>query len=300
MLHGNEINGIGAIRQLIADNQFELTKGAILLIPVLNILGFERHSRYLPDRRDLNRAFPGSDHGSLASRMANRIFEELVARCDFGIDIHTASVRRTNYPNVRGDLRDDQVRRIAKAFGCEIVMNGVGPKGSLRREACKSGCPTIIMEGGEVSKVEPGVVESSVRGVKNVLRELGMLDGERERPKYQLVLEKSKWIRAERGGFLQFHVKPGDVISKNDAIATNATLLGREQNVMHAPFDSVVIGMTTLPAVSPGEPICNLGRLPKGTRVSELLHKRSQEEDGLEERLVEELASNVLVVDREE
>ena len=162
-LHGNEINGIGAIRQLIADNQFELTKGAILLIPVLNILGFERHSRYLPDRRDLNRAFPGSDHGSLASRMANRIFEELVARCDFGIDIHTASVRRTNYPNVRGDLRDDQVRRIAKAFGCEIVMNGVGPKGSLRREACKSGCPTIIMEGGEVSKVEPGVVESSVR-----------------------------------------------------------------------------------------------------------------------------------------
>ena len=133
-----------------------------------------------------------------------------------------------------------------------------------------------------------------------MLRELGMLDGERERPKYQLVLEKSKWIRAERGGFLQFHVKPGDVISKNDAIATNATLLGREQNVMHAPFDSVVIGMTTLPAVSPGEPICNLGRLPKGTRVSELLHKRSQEEDGLEERLVEELASNVLVVDREE
>lgn len=298
-LHGNEINGTGAIRQLIDDENFVVQKGAVVLVPVLNILGFERHSRYLPDRRDLNRAFPGSDQGSLASRMARRIFDELVSRCDYGIDIHTAAVRRTNYPNVRGDLRDKQVRRIAEAFGCEIIMNGIGPKGSLRREACKSGCPTIIMEGGEVSKVEPGVVESSVRGVKNVLRELGMHSGTPEKPEYQLFLEKSKWIRAERGGFLQFHVKPGDVITKDQAIATNATLLGREQNVMHAPFDSVVIGMTTLPAVSPGEPICNLGRLPKGMNASELLASRI-EDHGLEERLVEELSSNVLVVDREE
>ena len=270
-LHGNEINGTGAIRQLINDEAFQVTKGAIVLVPVLNILGFERHSRYLPDRRDLNRAFPGSEQGSLASRMARKIFDELIQRCDFGIDIHTASVRRTNYPNVRGDLSDKQVRRIAEAFGCEIVMNGVGPKGSLRREACKAACPTIIMEGGEVSKVEPGIVQSSVRGVKNVLRELGMHDGQPETPDYQLVIEKSKWVRAERGGFLQFHVQPGDVVTKDQPIATNATLLGREQNVMHAPFDAVVIGMTTLPAISPGEPICNLGRLPKGTKAAELL-----------------------------
>ncbi len=298
-LHGNEINGTGAIRRLIQDETFGLQSGTVVLVPVLNILGFERHSRYLPDRRDLNRAFPGSEKGSLASRMARRIFEELVHRCDYGIDIHTASVRRTNYPNIRCDLRDPGARRIAEAFGCEIIMNGVGPQGSFRREACKAGCPTIIMEGGEVSKVEPAVVESSIRGVKNVLRELGMHSGQRETPKYQLVIENSKWIRADRGGFLHFHVKPGEVIVKGQAIATNATLLGREQNVMHAPFDAVVIGMTTLPAVSPGEPICNLGRLPKGTKAHELIHQRSQE-DGLEGRLVDELSSNVLVVDREQ
>jgi predicted deacylase len=297
-LHGNEINGTGAIHQLIDDAELQLRSGAIVFAPVLNILGFERHSRYLPDRRDLNRAFPGSEKGSLASRMARQIFATLPLRCDYGIDIHTAAVRRTNYPNIRGDLRDPAVRRIAEAFGCEIIMNSVGPKGSFRREACRAGCPTIVMEGGEVSKVEPAIVASSIRGIKNVLRELGMLAGQRERPDYQLILETSKWIRADRGGFLQFHIKPGDVINQGQPIATNSTLLGREQNVIYAPFDAVIIGMTTLPAVSPGEPICNLGRLPKGIKAAELLHKRAQETHGLEERLVEELGSNVLVVDR--
>ena len=263
---------------------------------MLNILGFDRHSRYLPDRRDLNRSFPGSSSGSLASRMARTIFDEIACRADYGIDIHTASVRRTNYPNVRADLRDAKLRNIAEAFGCEILINGAGPKGAFRREATKASCPTIVMEGGEVWKVEPGIVESTTRGVKNVLRYLEMLDGEQDSPDYQVVIEKSKWIRAERGGFLQFHVKPGDIIEKGQRIATNTTLLGRERSILQSPFDAVVIGMTTLPATSPGEPVCNLGKLPQGTKPSGLKRLR-RDEHGLEERLTEELASNVLVVD---
>lgn len=295
-LHGDEINGTGAIRQLIQDREFKLLCGSVILVPVLNLLAFDRHSRYLPDRRDLNRAFPGSDDGSLASRMARTIFDEIVTRSDYGIDLHTAAVRRTNYPNVRGDLGNLQVRRIAKAFGSEIIIDGTGPRGALRREACSSGCPTIVMEGGEVWKVEPGIVESAVRGVKNVLRDLGMLDGDVECPDYQIVVKKSKWIRAERGGFLQFHIKPGDIVKKKQPLASNTTLLGQERSTLNAPFDAVVIGMTTLPAISPGEPICNLGKLPKGTNPSEIRRLRF-EEDGLEERLSEELGSNILVVD---
>lgn len=299
-LHGDEINGTGAIRHLIQDADFRLVRGAVIFAPVLNILGFDRHSRYLPDRRDLNRAFPGTESGSLASRMAKTIFDEIVGRCDYGIDLHTAAVRRTNYPNVRGDLDDPQVKKIAEAFGCEILINGRGPRGSLRREATRSGCPTIVMEGGEVSKVEPGIVETAVRGTKNVLSRLGMLDERLESsPDYQVRIEKSKWIRAERGGFLQFHVAPGDIVEKEQPIATNTTLLGREQSVLVAPFNGVVIGMTTLPATSPGEPICNLGKLPKATKPSEFRRLRF-EEDGLEERLVEELASNVLVTEPNE
>ncbi|MFT5303976.1 MAG: putative deacylase, partial [Mariniblastus sp.] len=130
-LHGDEINGTGAIRQLVQDETFLITRGSVILIPVLNILAFDRHSRYLPDRRDLNRAFPGSEGGSLAGRMARKIFDEIVMRCDYGVDLHTASVRRTNYPNVRGDLGNPEVKRIAEAFGCEIIMDGKGPKSAL-------------------------------------------------------------------------------------------------------------------------------------------------------------------------
>lgn len=298
-LHGDEINGTGAIQQLLVDPDFAITRGTLVLIPVLNIVGFERHSRYLPDRRDLNRSFPGSPTGSFASRMAYRVFDEIVGRCDFGIDLHTASVRRTNYPNIRGDLRDADVRRLAMAFGCEVILDGAGPTGSLRQEALAAGCPTIVMEGGEVSKVEPGIVQSAVRGVKNVLRELDMLDGELERPRYQLVVRQSKWLRASRGGFMVFHVKPGELVEEEQPIATTYDLLGSVQATHVSPCEAVVIGMTTLPAVSPGEPICNLGILPPDRGMRRLRKSRLQE-DTLEERLLDQLSSNVLVVDPDE
>ncbi|MDX1763992.1 MAG: succinylglutamate desuccinylase/aspartoacylase family protein [bacterium] len=295
-LHGDEINGTGAIRQVIQDDEFRLLRGSVILVPVLNLLAFDRHSRYLPDRRDLNRSFPGSATGSLASRMARIIFDEIVCRSDYGIDLHTAAVRRTNYPNVRADWTDPDVRRLAESFGAEIIIDSKGPRGALRREACKAGCPTIIMEGGEVWKVEPGIVESATRGIRNVLRSLDMLNSPAESPDYQVVIKKSKWIRADRGGFMQFHIKPGDIIERDQPLATSTTLLGRERNTLHAPFDAVVIGMTSLPAISPGEPVCNLGKLPKGHKPSELQRLRS-EEDGLEQRVSEDLASNILVVE---
>ncbi len=297
-LHGDEINGTGAIRHLI-QQELDLQCGSVVFVPVLNMLAFERHSRYLPDRRDLNRCFPGTASGSLASRFARKIFDELVLRCDYGIDLHTAAIRRTNYPNIRGDLTNPEVKRIAEAFGCEIIINGKGPAGSFRREATSAGCPTIVMEGGEIWKVEPGVVESATRGVRNVLQELGLLAGASEKPPYQVTVQGSKWIRAERGGFLQFHVQPGDIVEMGQPLATNTTLLGRERSYSKAPFDAVVIGMTTLPSVSPGEPVCNLGKLPRGTKPHRLRRQRS-DEDGLEKQLSNELATNVLVVDHKD
>lgn len=299
-LHGDEINGTGAIRQLIQDDDFRLLRGSVILVPVLNLLAFDRHSRYLPDRRDLNRSFPGAPEGSLAGRMAHTILEEIVSRCDYGIDLHTAAVRRTNYPNVRADMSRPEVRAVAEAFGSEIIINNKGPSGSFRREACRAGCPTIIMEGGEVWKVEPGIVESATRGIKNVLRSLEMLGGEAERPRYQVIVNRSKWIRAEKGGFLRFHISPGDIIEKGQPLATNTTLLGRERSMLHAPFNAVVVGMTTLPAISPGEPVCNLGKLPRGSKPAQLRRLRADSSNGLEEKVLDELAANVLVVESTE
>ena len=124
-----------------------------------------------------------------------------------------------------------------------------------------------------------------------------MLDGEIDRPDYQVVIEKTKWVRAERGGFLRFHVKPGEIVESEQPLATITNLLGHERSIMHAPFEGVVLGMTTLPATSPGEPVCHLGELPRGTSAAGLRHLRSREQ-GLEERVVDDLASNVLVVER--
>lgn len=294
-LHGDELNGTGAIRELILDDSFQLKRGALILVPILNLLAFDRHSRYLPDRRDLNRCFPGSVSGSLAGRIAKQIFSELVRRSDFGIDLHTASVRRTNYPNLRVDMGHPGAKQLALDFGCEVIVDGEGPKGSLRRESCRVGCPTIVLEGGEVWKVEPAIVATAVRGIKNILRSFEMIDGEIYRPDMQIVLTNTKWVRADRGGFLQFHVRPGQVVEKDQPLATNADLLGHHDRTLVAPFDGVIIGMTTLPAVSPGEPICNIGELPDGTLPSALRTAR-KETQGLETRTVKDLASNVLVV----
>ena len=127
----------------------KLLSGTLILIPVVNVFGFENHQRYLPDRRDLNRSFPGSTSGSMASRIASLLLNDIVSKCDYCIDFHTAAAQRTNYPNIRVDLSDPKAQRIAKAFGCSLIVHNEGPDGSFRREACKSGCPTIVVEAGE-------------------------------------------------------------------------------------------------------------------------------------------------------
>lgn len=294
-LHGDEINGTGVVRALIRDEDLVLKRGALILVPVLNVLAFERHSRYLPDRRDLNRCFPGTKKGSLASRIARLIFEQIVHRSDYGIDLHTAAVRRTNYPNVRADLSQPEVERLATVFGSEFTINAVGPKGALRREACRAGCPTILLEGGEVWKVEPAILESTMRGIRNVLAHFDMIDGKVVKPPFRIILKKTKWIRANGAGFVRFHVSPGEVIEKGDQIATNTSLLGKAEEVMCAPFDAAVLGMTTLPAVSPGEPVYHLGRLEKGVRKIEKIRAALPEGHPHEEVIVD-LASSMMVV----
>lgn len=293
-IHGDEINGTGAVRRMIQEESLLPKRGTLILAPVINILGFDRHSRYLPDRRDLNRCFPGSRKGSVAARMARLVFDEIVSRCDCGIDLHTAAVKRTNFPNLRADVSIPEVRRLATAFGCETILSGKGPEGSFRREACAVQCPTIVFEAGEVWKVEPAVVEYAVHGVTNVMIELGMIDGKLQVPPFRVLVEKAKWIRAERGGFLRFHVRPGDVVAKNQPLATNTSITGTEHSLLTAPFAGIVLGMTTLPAIGPGDAVVHLGHL--ATDSPDIPRIRAELPEGhRHERVFEQLASNILV-----
>ncbi len=295
-VHGDEINGTGAIRQLIADKPFKVHRGALVLVPVVNRLGFERHERYLPDRRDLNRCFPGSASGSLAARLAHAVFREVVPRCDFGIDLHTAALRRTNFPNVRADMDDPKVAQLATAFGAELIVHGKGPVGSFRRAACKAGCPTIILEAGEVWKVEPTVLEYAIRGVTNVLSNLGMIDAPATPPAYHLVADKTRWVRASRGGFLRFHVAPGDIIERGDLIATNTSLTGKEFNTLKAPCDGIILGMTTIPTVAPGDPVCHLAYASDGSLSKAAKGHAAAGPETLHERTRGDLSTGLTVV----
>lgn len=260
-LHGDEINGTGIVHDFLFGEPISLKRGTLILVPVINVFGFESNERYMPDRRDLNRSFPGSKTGSLASRLAALLLTEIAERCDYGIDLHSAASHRTNYPNVRADLSVKATRELASAFGCALIVEGKGPVGSFRREATKRGCPTIILEAGEPLKIEPDVLAIGVRGIRNVLVHLGMIAGERKPPAYQAVIRKTTWLRAAVGGILRFHVAPGDFVRAGQALSTNYSILGKEQNTLVAPTTGIVLGMTTLPAVKPGEPVIHLALL---------------------------------------
>ncbi|MDH3222420.1 MAG: succinylglutamate desuccinylase/aspartoacylase family protein [Gemmatimonadota bacterium] len=298
-VHGDELNGTGVIRELILDPPFELVAGSLILVPVLNILAFDRLSRYSPDRRDLNRCFPGLSRGSLTSRLARAVHDNIVSRSDYGIDLHTAAARRTNFPNVRADLTDADTARLAELFGGELVIDTKGPPGTLRREAQEAGCPTIVLEAGEVWKVEPAVVEYTLHGIESVLAGLGMIEGKIRKPPYRVVAEERKWIRATAGGFLQFHVRPGDMVAKDAPLATNTSLVGEIHNVLTSPDDAIVLGMTTLPAVLPGDPVCHLAFPSRGTfkRAERALGKLS--DSHVLVRLHGDLGSSVLVSEKD-
>jgi len=299
-IHGDEVNGLGIIRELIYNRQPRLVQGTLILIPVVNIYGLERHSRYMPDRRDPNRCFPGSTTGSLTSRLAHAVFDQVVRQCDYGLDFHSAPVRRTNYPNVRADMRNNRTRMLAKVFGSELIVNSKGPVGSLRRCAVEAGIPTIILEAGEVWKIEPRVVEIGVKGCINVLKALGMIRGAPKTPSLQVSVSKTMWVRANKGGILAFHARPGDLVRQSQPLATNFSVFAREQTALLAPADGLVLGMSTMPAVKPGEAVYHIAALSKRSfnEVAQKLRRRSQ--GHLFTRIREDLATNITILDRQD
>lgn len=292
-VHGDELNGTGIIHDLLYGEPLELVAGTLILAPVVNIFGFEHNERYLPDRRDLNRSFPGTNGGSLASRVAAVIMREIILRADLGVDFHTAAFQRTNFPNVRADLTLPAVRELAEAFGVTLIVNGKGPEGSLRRAACAAGVPTIILEAGEPYKIEPGILALGVRGLRNVLRHYGLLKGHPTPPPYEAKIRKTIWIRAAQGGILRFHVAPGDFIEARQAVATTYGILGEQKDVITTPSEGIVLGMTTMPAVKPGEPICHVA-LP-AQRIARLRRENAAAKTTLQDRLKRDLATSLSV-----
>lgn len=258
-VHGDELNGIGIVRDLLGRIEPGGLAGALICVPVVNVLGMQFHSRYLPDRRDLNRCFPGSPGGSTASRIAHTLMTEIVEHADAGIDLHTAANRRMNMPQARTNLSDPGAYRLARAFGAPFMIDASQRPGSLRDAAERVGVPVLTYEGGQALRFEDDVIAVGVVGVLRVMGALGMIDDPPPSPSTPLVeSDETHWIRAEAGGILDLHVTPGEVVDLGQPLWTVTGPFGRERSQKTSPYPGVVIGMTTLPLVNPGDAVLHL------------------------------------------
>jgi predicted deacylase len=251
-VHGDELNGIEVVRRVLDDLDVEELNGAVIGVPIVNIQGFYRGTRYLPDRRDLNRYFPGNPRGSAATRMAHSFFTEIVKNCSALIDLHTGSLNRTNLPQVRADLRGAQVERMTRAFGATVVLHSVGDRGSLRRAASEAGIPAVTFEMGEPMRVQPEQVEHGAKAVETLMYSLGMTRQRRYWGDPEPVYYASKWVRVDHGGILFSDVALGERVSEGELLGVVTDPISNQQHRVYAPTGGRILGMALNQVVLPG------------------------------------------------
>ncbi|EOE5965656.1 succinylglutamate desuccinylase/aspartoacylase family protein, partial [Vibrio cholerae] len=246
-IHGDELNGVEIIRQLLNTLDEKKLKGTVIAVPIVNVFGFIHKSRYLPDRRDLNRCFPGSEKGSLASRMAHTFFSQVAERCDYILDLHTGAIHRTNLPQIRADLSNSETLRIAQAFATPVIIDSPLRDGSLRSEAEKQQIPVLTYEAGEALRFDPIAINAGIIGIKRVMQSIGMLRPSRKKIPNSIIAKSTSWLRAEADGILRTLVSLGDKVEKGQVLAYINSPLGKLEVEIRANKSGIVIGQQTLP-----------------------------------------------------
>ncbi len=263
-IHGDEINGVEIIRRLLQKRFLSQIKGTLILIPIVNIFGYNYKSRYLPDRRDLNRSFPGDPKGSLASRLANIFMKEIVSQSTHGIDLHTGALHRVNLPQIRACLDNSDTKILAKEFGTSVIINSKLRDGSLREAARKKNVVMLLYEGGQALRFEENVIRAGLHGCISVMKKIGMIETLKNKKKTDIfIAESSYWIRAPRSGAFAAHKKIGETVNVGDIIATIANPLGREKQTVLADEKGILIGSTLLPLVNQGDAMFHIATFNK-------------------------------------
>ena len=258
-VHGDELNGIEIVRRVMYDIDPEDLTGNIIGIPIVNLQGFQRGSRYLSDRRDLNRFFPGEANGSLASRIAHSLFSEVIVHCDFLVDMHTGSLRRTNMPQLRADMRHEDVAKLTEGFGKIAVIHSTGSPGMLRFAAVASGIPAATLEVGESLRIQEDQIEKGVSSVNRLLEREGMYSRLFAWGDPEPVYYKSSWIRAEHGGILFSKREVGDMIEVDDVLGAITDPITNETSNILATISGRIIGMAVDQFVMPGYGCYHIG-----------------------------------------
>ncbi len=259
-VHGDEINGVEIIRRLLRLRVLRRLRGSLLAVPVVNVYGFQTQSRYLPDRRDLNRSFPGSAKGSLTARLAHQFMTEVVAHSTHGIDLHTGTAHRENLPQIRACLDDAETERLAQAFGAPVILNANLRDGSLRQAVLERKIPMLVYEAGEALRFDELGIRAGVRGVLSVMRAIGMLPEprparERVEP---FVAHSSMWVRAPDSGILRSPLRLGAKVSSDQVLGTISNPLGENEAPVLSPLSGVIIGRLNLPLVNEGDALFHL------------------------------------------
>jgi len=279
-IHGDEINGVEVIRRLLKLSLLNSLKGTLLAVPVVNVFGFVHLSRYLPDRRDLNRSFPGSERGSVAARLANLFAREIIDRSDYGIDIHTGALHRANLPQVRANLDDEQTLALARVFGVPVMINSNVRDGSLREHAAEQGIPTLLYEAGEALRFDETGIRGGVRGVVSVMREIGMLRPQRRgKPvlREPVLARRSSWVRAPVSGVLRLSKTLGARVDKDEHLGFIADPFGNQEVALHSPVSGLVIGRTRLPPVHEGDAVIHIAEFARPGEAAERVEEFNQQ-----------------------
>jgi len=260
-IHGDEVCGVEIIRQVLASLKPSEMNGTVLAVPVLNVPGFASGDRYMPDRRDLNRSFPGSKRGSLASRFAHAFMSEIVQHCDVGIDLHTGSDHRRNVPQIRADLTDPRTEELTHAFGAPFALHSRLRDGSLREAAVRAGATALLYEAGEAWRFEPAAIDVGVRGVRRVLSHLEVIDPSiaAEPVPPTEILGESSWVRSPQSGLARLDVDLGDRVTEREPIGVVADAIGTSERVVRAGKTGVVIGRNESPVVHRGDALVHIG-----------------------------------------
>jgi predicted deacylase len=258
-VHGDEVCGVEIVRRVLADLRPRSLVGTLIAVPIVNVHGFQTGDRYLPDRRDLNRSFPGSARGSLASMIAHLMMTEVVARCEVGVDLHTGSQHRSNLPQVRADLDEERTRHLATVFGAPVMSHAETRDGSLRQAARAVGARVLLYEGGEAGRFEDEAIDVGVGGVRRVLAELGMIAADGVEPGATPVeTRRSGWVRATRSGILQLACHRGELVEQGAGLGLIYDSFGKRHGTVKANRTGIVIGRSEAPLVNRGDALVHI------------------------------------------
>ena len=268
-VHGDELNGVETVRRVLYNLDADKLKGTVVGVPIVNLQGFHRSSRYLSDRRDLNRYFPGDPGGSSASRIAHSFFHEVIKHCSAVVDLHTGSFYRTNLPQLRGDLRNPQVVKLTESFGSTVVLHSEGTEGTLRRAAVEAGIPAVTLEAGAPMVLSEDSVSHSVKGIRTLLNHLDMVS------KFSLwgdpepVYYNSTWQRAPEGGIVFSRVSLGQVVRKGDLLGTVTNPITNVRTEIRSSYNGRILGMALNQVVQPGFATHHIGIQAPQEQISE-------------------------------